>query len=74
MTLTIDLPPEKEAAFKAEAQSRGLSIEQWLLDNTYSPPAQWHTSREPILKSGPGISTPGSTATIPTRQYSPTKR
>jgi hypothetical protein len=31
MTLTIELPPEKEAAFKAEAQSRGLSVEQWLL-------------------------------------------
>ena len=32
MTLTIHLPPEKEAVFKAEAQLRGLSVEQWLLE------------------------------------------
>jgi hypothetical protein len=31
MTLTIELPPEKEAAFKAEAETRGLTVEQWLL-------------------------------------------
>jgi len=31
MTLTIELPPDKEAAFQAEAQLRGLSVEQWLL-------------------------------------------
>jgi len=32
MTVTINLPPEKEAAFKAEARARGLSIEQWMLE------------------------------------------
>jgi hypothetical protein len=32
MTLTIYLPPEKEAVFKAEAQLRGLSVEQWLVE------------------------------------------
>ena len=32
MTVTLDLPPEKEAAFKAQAQARGLSLEQWILD------------------------------------------
>lgn len=32
MTLMIHLPPEKEAAFKAEAQLHGFSVEQWLLE------------------------------------------
>jgi hypothetical protein len=32
MTVTLDLPPEKEAALKAQAQARGLSIEQWMLE------------------------------------------
>lgn len=32
MTVTLDLPPEKEAVFKAQAQSRGLSLEQWMLE------------------------------------------
>ena len=32
MTITVTLPPEKEAAFKAEAESRGLSLEEWMLD------------------------------------------
>jgi hypothetical protein len=31
MTVTLVLPPEKEIAFKAEAQARGLSLEQWML-------------------------------------------
>ncbi|HZO55586.1 MAG TPA: hypothetical protein VFB63_22950 [Bryobacteraceae bacterium] len=31
MTLTIHLPPEREAALKAQAQAQGLSIEDWLL-------------------------------------------
>jgi len=31
MTLTIELSPEKEAALKAQADARGLTIEQWLL-------------------------------------------
>ncbi|MGD0776329.1 MAG: hypothetical protein ABSC05_26220 [Candidatus Solibacter sp.] len=32
MTVTLTLPPEKEAAFKAQAQARGLSLEQWMLE------------------------------------------
>lgn len=32
MTVTLNLSPEKEAAFKAQAQARGLSLEQWMLD------------------------------------------
>lgn len=32
MTVTIELSAEKEAALRAQAQARGLSIEQWLLD------------------------------------------
>ena len=31
MTLTIELSPEKEAALKVQAEARGLTIEQWLL-------------------------------------------
>jgi hypothetical protein len=32
MTVMLNLPPEKEAAFKAEAQARGLGLEQWMLE------------------------------------------
>jgi hypothetical protein len=32
MTVTLTLPPEKEAAFRAQAQARGLSVEQWMLE------------------------------------------
>ena len=32
MTVTLHLPPEKEAAFRAQAQARGLSLEQWMLE------------------------------------------
>ena len=32
MTVTLNLPPEKETAFKAQAQARGLSLEQWMLE------------------------------------------
>jgi len=31
MTVTLELPPEKEAAFQAQAAARGLSLEQWIL-------------------------------------------
>ncbi len=31
MTVTINLPPEKEAALKAQARAHGLSVEEWLL-------------------------------------------
>ncbi len=32
MSVTLNLPPEKEAAFKAQAQACGLSLEQWMLE------------------------------------------
>lgn len=32
MTVTLNLPPEKEAAFEAQARARGLSVEQWMLE------------------------------------------
>jgi len=31
MTLTLELSPEREAALKAQAQARGMSVEDWLL-------------------------------------------
>jgi hypothetical protein len=41
MTVTLNLPPEKEAAFTALALARGLSLEQWMLDiaDQYVQPA-----------------------------------
>ncbi len=41
MTLTLKLSPEREAALKAQAQARGLSVEEWLLEITeyLAPPA-----------------------------------
>ena len=32
MTVVLNLSPEKEAAFKTQAQARGLSLEQWMLE------------------------------------------
>jgi hypothetical protein len=32
MTVTLNLPPEKEAVFTAQARARGLSLEQWMLE------------------------------------------
>ena len=32
MTVTLNLPPQKEAVFKARARARGLSLEQWMLE------------------------------------------
>ena len=32
MTLMLELPPEKEAAFRAQAQARGPSVEEWMLE------------------------------------------
>lgn len=32
MTLTIHLPPEKEAALNAAAQAQGVTTEEWLRD------------------------------------------
>lgn len=42
MTLTIEISPEREAAFKALAQAYGLTVEQWLL--------QLAEQSEPMLK------------------------
>ena len=41
MTVTLNLPPEKEAAFTALALARELSLEQWMLDiaDQYVQPA-----------------------------------
>jgi len=32
MTVMLELPPEKVAAFEAQAQARGLSVEQWMVE------------------------------------------
>ena len=32
MTVTLNPPPGKEAAFQAQAQARGLTVEQWMLE------------------------------------------
>ena len=32
MTLTIELSPERLATLKAQAQARGISIEEWMLE------------------------------------------
>jgi hypothetical protein len=48
MTVTIHLPPEKEAAFQAQAQARGLSLEQWMLevaDQSVHPVSVAHLQR-----------------------------
>ncbi|MGA2742376.1 MAG: hypothetical protein ABSG65_33680 [Bryobacteraceae bacterium] len=48
MTVTLNLPPEKEAEFKAQAQSRGLSLEQWMLelaDQSVQPVSIAHLQR-----------------------------
>jgi hypothetical protein len=32
VTITLDLPPEKEAVFQAQTQARGLTLEQRMLE------------------------------------------
>ena len=34
MTLTLELPPEREAALKTQAEARGISVEQLVLELT----------------------------------------
>ena len=48
MTLTINISPEKEAAYQALAQAQGLSVEQWLtqLVNQAAPIAPLDTPNE----------------------------
>ena len=58
-----NLPPEKEVAFKAQAQARGLSLEQWMLevvDQQVQPVSIAH-----LQKTNP--------ATTPISPFSPTK-
>jgi hypothetical protein len=48
MTVTLTLPPEKEAAFQAQAQARGLTVEQWMLelaDQSVQPVSIAHLQR-----------------------------
>ena len=49
MTVKIELSPEKEAALKAQAEARGLTVEQWLLtlaEQSGSLPLAVEQSRE----------------------------
>ncbi len=51
MTLRIDLPPDKEAALKAQAEAHGLSAEQWLqqlVDEQLRPAAQDGAPEQPL--------------------------
>jgi hypothetical protein len=48
MIVTLNLPPEKEAAFQARAQARGLTLEQWILevaDQSVQPVSIAHLQR-----------------------------
>jgi hypothetical protein len=76
MTVTLDLPPEKEAAFKAQAQARGLSLEQWMLelaDQSVQPVSIAHLQKiNP--RSGGGSFAPGLTAMTPGSRFSPTRQ
>lgn len=51
MTLTLELSPEREAALKAQAQARGMSVEEWLLQlaDQIAPP----TSIAHLQKTNP---------------------
>ena len=75
MTVTLYIPPEKEAAFKAQAQARGLSLEQWMLDvaDQYVQPVSIATCRKPIPRSGLGNFAPGLTAMTLIPLFSPTR-
>jgi hypothetical protein len=39
MTVHIEIPPDREAALRARARARGLTVEQWLLEvaEQYAP-------------------------------------
>ena len=59
MTVTLNLSPEKVAAFKAQAEARGLSVEQWMLevaDQSVQPASVAHLQKTnpdlPILHLG----------------------
>jgi hypothetical protein len=59
MTVTLDLPPEKEAALKAQAQSRGLSLEQWMLelaDQSVQPVSITHLQKNRSRGVGAAVS------------------
>ncbi len=47
-TLTIELPEEKAASCKAEAETRGLTVEEWLLqivEQHIQPPSIAHLQK-----------------------------
>jgi hypothetical protein len=48
MTVILTLPPEKEAAFQAQAQALGLTVEQWMVelaDQSVQPVSIAHLQR-----------------------------
>jgi hypothetical protein len=47
MTVTLDLPPDVEKAFLAEAQARGISIEEWVRELLVARAARAHGSFSP---------------------------
>src|SRR5450756_1382018 len=70
MTVTLHLPPEKEAAFTALAQARGLSLEQWMLDfaDQYIQPVSVAHLQTTEPEEWARYFAPGLTAMIPIRQ------
>ncbi len=56
MTVMLELSPEKEAALKVEAQTRGLTVQEWLsqvVENALTREPQKEARRKP-LKTGWG--------------------
>jgi hypothetical protein len=51
MTIKLEIPPDREAAYRAQAQAVGLSIEQWFLElaeeSTPETVAQAQQERDP---------------------------
>ena len=48
MSVTINLPPDKEEAIKAKAQADGLSVEEWLLNLAERATAKSVASQRPF--------------------------
>jgi hypothetical protein len=63
MTITLNLPPEKEAALKAQAQARGLSLDQWMLEvaDQHIQPVSIAYLQKQIQRSGRDTSMHGLT-------------
>jgi hypothetical protein len=67
MTVTLNLPPEKEAVYKLQVEARGLSLEQWILevaDEHVQPVCPLLSYKKPIPRNGPDNSARGLTAMI----------